>query len=292
LAAFLALWPLNAFYWEFRFDLVPTAALVAGLLLASRERWHAAGWALGVGAIVKWTPGLSALALLFWLLRGKRLQTVGRFLLGFSIPVLLANVPLLVWDRSELFAAYTTQGARTVTAESFVYLPLHVFWDAQPGYWYFGAADVPSEGNRAAVWLQIVAVVAVILLAALVRRGSSAVALAGLAPAVFFLTNRIFSPQFFVLVLAAMVVAAGLVVRKRLELLLVIASCAVATTANTVLFQSMLGARPVATAPRWAYVSAAIFLPTLAALIWLTFRAALRESRLPGSSRKAGGTSI
>ena len=36
LATFLALWPLNAFYWEFRFDLVPTAALVAGLLLASR----------------------------------------------------------------------------------------------------------------------------------------------------------------------------------------------------------------------------------------------------------------
>jgi hypothetical protein len=276
LAAFLALWPLNTFYWEFRFDLVPTAALVAGLLLARRERWYAAGLALGLGAIVKWTPGLSAVALLLWLLRTRRLRTFSTHLLGFSIPVLLANVPLLIWSRSDLLAAYTTQNARTVTAESFVYLPLRLFWNARPGYWYFGTADVPPESNRAAVWLQIAAVAAVILLAALARTRSSAVAVAGLAPAVFFLTNRIFSPQFFVLVLAAMLAAAALVVRNRWELLAVATCCAVATTANTILYQSMLGAQPVGTAPGWTYVSAAVFLPTLAAAIWLIARALLQ----------------
>ena len=39
LAALVALWPLNAFFWEFRFDPVPAAFLAVGLLLATRERW-------------------------------------------------------------------------------------------------------------------------------------------------------------------------------------------------------------------------------------------------------------
>jgi hypothetical protein len=276
LAAFVAFWPLDAFYWEFRFDLVPTAFLVAGLVLAWRERWGAAGFALGLGAVAKWTPGLSAVALALWLLRTKRVPALGRHLGGFAVPVLVANVPLLILDRSDLVAAYTTQTARTVTAESFVYLPLRLFWHARPGYWYFGAADVPSAANRAAVWLQVGAVILVILLAAFARARSAAVALAGLAPALFFLTNRIFSPQFFVLVLAAMVVAAGLVVKTRSELLLLLGACAVATTANTVLFQTMLGVKPVGTEPGWTYISATVFIPTLAGAVWLIGRA-LRE---------------
>lgn len=281
LAAFVALWPLNAFYWEFRFDLVPTAALLAGLVLARRERWYEAGFVLGLGAIAKWTPALTCVALLLWLLRSRRFEKAGAHLVGFSIPVLLANVPLLLWKPNELFTAYTTQTARTVTAESFVYLPLRLFWDVRPGYWYFGAADVPAEANRAAVWLQVVAVVGLIALAALARTRSSAVALAGLAPAVFFLTNRIFSPQFYVLVLAAMVAAAALVVCRRSELFAIVGACVVATTANTVLFQSLLGAQPVATVPGWTLISAVAFLPTIAAAIWLIVRAKLQTVETP-----------
>lgn len=278
LATFLALWPLNAFYWEFRFDLVPTAALVGALLLAERERWYEAGFALGLGAIVKWTPALAAAALLLWLLKSRRLRTAAVYLVGFAIPVLLANVPLLLWKKSELTAAYTTQNARTVTAESFVYLPLRLFWHARPGYWYFGAADVPADANRAAIWLQVVAVGAVVAAVVLARTRSSAVAIAGLAPAVFFLTNRIFSPQFFVLVMAVIIVATALVVRKRSELLAIAAALAIATTANTVLFQSILGAQPVGTAPNWTFISAATFLPTAAVAIWLIARALLQKA--------------
>lgn len=287
LAAVAALWPLNAYYWEFRFDLVPTAALVIGLVLASREHWYEAGFALGVGTIVKWTPALACASLLLWLLRSRRADKAGAHLLGFSIPVLIANVPLLLWRPSELLSAYTTQGVRTVTAESFVYLPLHVFWDAQPGYWYFGAADVPPGANRAAVWLQIASVTAVIVLAATARTRSSAVALAGLAPAVFFLTNRIFSPQFFVLVLAAVLVATALVARRHIEVLALVGACAVATTANTILFQSLLGAQPVETVPGWIYVSALVFLPVIAAATWLIVRATLASTEPPSSRHTA-----
>jgi uncharacterized membrane protein len=278
LATFLALWPLNAFYWEFRFDLVPTAALVGALLLAKRERWYEAGFVLGLGAIVKWTPALTAAALLLWLLKVRRFRTGAAYVAGFSIPVLLANVPLLIWKKSELVAAYTTQSARTVTAESSVYLPLRLFWHARPGYWYFGAADVPADANRAAILLQVVAVAVVVVAVAFTRTRSSAVAVAGLAPAVFLLTNRIFSPQFFVLVMAVIMVATALVVRTRWELLAIAASCAIASTANTVLFQSMLGAQPVGTAPNWTFISAATFVPTVAVVIWLIARALLQKA--------------
>lgn len=278
LAAVVAIWPLNAYYWEFRFDLVPVAALVAGLALAWRLRWYEAGFVLGLGTVVKWTPALAFVALLLWLLRTRQVQRAGMHLAGFAIPVLVANLPLVLWRPSELVSAYTTQGARTVTAESFVYLPLHVFWDAQPGYWYFGAADLPSAANRAAVWFQLAVVVLVIAAAALARTRAAAVALAGLVPACFLLTNRIFSPQFFVLVLAAIVVATALVVHTRLELFSVLGACALSTTANTVLFQSMLGAQPVETEPNWTYVSTLAFVPAIAVTAWLVLIALLDSS--------------
>lgn len=269
LAAFVAMWPLNAYYWEFRFDLVPAAALVAGLALAWREHWYEAGFVLGLGTIVKWTPALAVVGLILWLVRTRQFPKAGVYVAGFGIPVLVANVPLLLWRPTELVHAYTTQGARTVTAESFVYLPLHLFRGAEPGYWYFGAADVPAADNRAAIWFQLVVVALVIVAAALARTRSSAVALAGLAPACFLLTNRIFSPQFFVLVLAAIVVATALVVRSPSGLFAVVASCITATTANTVLYQSMLGSQPVETEPNWIYVSTLAFVPTIAITMWL-----------------------
>jgi len=290
LSAFVALWPSNAFFWEFRFDLVPTAALVIGLLLGHRDRWLASGFVLGLGAIAKWTPAFACLALVLWLLRRRRVRPAELQLLGFAVPVLAANVPVLLWDKSALLAAYSTQNARTVTAESFVYLPLHLFWNVSPGHWYFQGADVPTAANSAAIWLQIVAVGAVLAMAALARTHASAVALAGLAPAVFLLTNRIFSPQFYVLVLAAIVVAAALVVPRSSELLTVVGVCAAATTADTVLYQSFLGAQPVATLPSWIFISAASFLPTIAAVVWLALRAEAQTSAGPPELTPALGS--
>jgi hypothetical protein len=289
LATVVALWPLNAFFWEFRFDLLPTAALVAGLVLAHRDRWLAGGAILGLGAITKWTPAFACLALVLWLLRKRRVRAAEAHLLGFAAPVLIANVPIFLWDRSALFDAYSTQGARTVTAESFVYLPLRLFWDVHPGIWYFRAADVPSAANTAAIWLQIVAVGVVLMLTALATRRSSAVALAGLAPAVFLLTNRIFSPQFYVLVLAAVFIAAALLARSGLEVLLIALLCAVATAADTILYQSYLGAQPVASLPSWMYISAASYLPAFAAIVWLAFRA-LPNRKEPVASEVKPGT--
>jgi hypothetical protein len=184
LAACVALWPMNAFYWEFRFDLVPTALLLVGLVLAYRNRWYEAGFVLGLGTVAKWIPALAGAALLLWLIRNRRFTSSAAHLAGLAVPILLVNVPLLLWKPSELLGAYTFQNARTITAESFVYLPLRLIGVAQPGYWYHVAADVPGWANRAAPWVTLALTLAVVLAAGLARNGRAAVALAGLAPVV------------------------------------------------------------------------------------------------------------
>ena len=45
LAALVALWPMSAYWWEFRFDLVPAALLALGLALALWGIWTIAGMA-------------------------------------------------------------------------------------------------------------------------------------------------------------------------------------------------------------------------------------------------------
>ena len=63
LAALVALWPLDAWYWENRFDLVPAALLLVGLVLARRGRWGWSGVALALGTAVKWTPFFASVVL-------------------------------------------------------------------------------------------------------------------------------------------------------------------------------------------------------------------------------------
>src|SRR5262245_54554558 len=66
-AAFVAVWPLNVFHWEFRYDLAPTAFLVIGLVLALQRRWGSSGAALGIGTALKWSPALTLGPLVAWL---------------------------------------------------------------------------------------------------------------------------------------------------------------------------------------------------------------------------------
>src|SRR6185295_9957251 len=106
LAALIGLCPANAYVWQYKFDLAPAAFLALGLLLAWRERWTLAGIALGVGALVKWTPGLAAIALVVWLLSTRRFRDAAEHGLAFAATIVLTYVPFLVWSPSEVLAAY------------------------------------------------------------------------------------------------------------------------------------------------------------------------------------------
>src|SRR6185295_5081033 len=101
LAAVIGLWPLNAFYWQYKFDLAPAAFLALGLLLAWRGRFGWSGVALGAGALVKWTPGLTAVALVAWLLGSRRSREALVHAAAFVFTVAIVYVPLLAWAPDE-----------------------------------------------------------------------------------------------------------------------------------------------------------------------------------------------
>jgi Glycosyltransferase family 87 len=267
-AAVVALWPLNAFFTEFKFDPAPTAALVVGLVLALRGRWLAAGIALGLGADLKWTPGLAAVGLMLWLLCSRRRTELARHVAGFAGALLLVNVPFLVVWPHQVLHAYHAQEMRGITGESFPYLVLRLLGRAQlaPGAPIWSGALVPSWAVSAATVLQVLCVLGVFA-AIVVARGrlSAAVAMAALIPVAFLLTVRTFSPQYLVTILAAWAVAASLLARSRREQLVLAAPMLGATLANVLVY-------PTVTPTYWWLCSWILFVLGFLATLWLVFR--------------------
>jgi hypothetical protein len=270
LAALVALWPMNAYYWEFKFDLAPAALLAVGLVLAWRERFVLSGVVLGLGALVKWTPGLAAVALVVWLVASRRVRDGVAHGAAFALTVALVYLPFLVWSPSEVLAAYERQGGRRITAESVWYLILHPFGLADLRTHISFSAGAPGWANVAAGVAQALFVAGVLVIAARVRGNLRAgVAVAALLPVVFLLTNRIFSPQFVVVTVAAWAIAAALVVRGRREQLLVGLAVMAATVGNAFVFPYALPHY----AFTWQLASLTLFAAGLGVTGWLLLRA-------------------
>ena len=97
----------------------------------------------------------------------------------------------------------------------------------------YGYAGAPRWANALAVAIQVVLVLGTLYAATRVRGDLRAgVAVAAMAPVVFFLTNKIFSPQFLILLLACWAVAIALLARNRAEQALLGGLGLVATFAN------------------------------------------------------------
>ena len=275
LAAVLAIWPMSVFYWEYRFDLVPAGLLALGFLLAYRGRWGWSGAALGVGALVKWTPGVSVVFLVAWLLAGRRWRDLRRLVAAF-VAVLLVHVPLLVWDADHVLNPYFDQGGREATNESVWYFPLRILGLTGGGEdreW--APTGAPPEADVAIVAIQVALIVGLLGAALLVRsslRGGLAVA--ALAPALFLLTNRVFSPQFMLVVAVAILLACALTARDRTEQLLVGTLVMGATFANAYVYpyaDSVLGLS-------WTPASACVYLLAIPAF-GVVLRSALDQRR-------------
>jgi hypothetical protein len=216
LATAVGLWPVNIYFWEFRYDLVPAGLLAIGLAFALRERWRLAGLALALGAFFKWTPGLALVALAAWLLVNRRHRELRGLLVG-PVLVVLAHVPFAIGAGGDLAAAYTTQGSRGITAESIWYLPLRALGIVHfPGRPWLDA-QAPHWANNLAIAVQALTIATLVAAAAVVRQLRAAAALAALLPVAFLVINRIFSPQFMIIMLTGWAVAAALVLRSRQE---------------------------------------------------------------------------
>jgi hypothetical protein len=277
LATVVAFWPMTMFYWEYRFDLVPAALLVSGLALAWRERWAAAGALLGAGALVKWTPALAVAVLVVWLAASGFRRELVRHASAFALVVVLVYVPFLVWSPDDVLAAYSRQATRSITAESLWYLPLHAAGLAHVRSHISFSAGAPGWADAAAVALQA-ALVGAALVGAWLLRGNrrGAVAVAALAPVGFLLTNRIFSPQFLLVILAAWALAAALVARSAREQLAVGLAAMAASFANAFVYPFALPWYRVT----WEVCSAVLFATALAVTGWLAARAVRQRSGL------------
>lgn len=269
-AAVLAVWPLDAFYWEFKYDAAPTAALVVGLVLAYRHRWTWAGVVLGLGAALKWTPGLAALALALWLLSRRRARDATRHVAAAVGAFLLVNLPFLATSPGLVLHSYHVQAARGITGESFAYLLLRLVGRAAipPDSAFYGPVTAPSWATTAAGTLQLAVTVVVLALVLRRRTHAGAVAAAALAPVAFLLATRTFSPQYFVTILAAWCIAGALLTATRVRQLLLALPMLGATLGNVLVY-------PVVTPTYWWVCSWAAFLLGAAATAALLAKAAV-----------------
>ena len=271
LAAVVGLWPLNAYYWEFKFDLVPAALLAGGLVLALRGRWTLSGLVLGVGALVKWTPGLAALVLVAWLVASRRGRQATAHALAFVGVVALVYVPFLLWSPTEVLHAYERQSGRTITPESVWFLLLRPLGLARVRTHISFSAGAPDWADAAATVAQLLLLAVVVAIAVRARGNLRAgVVAAAAAPVVFLLANRIFSPQFVVVVFAAVALGAALLVRSRREQLAVGLALAAASFGNAFVFPFALPHYDVA----WQLASLVLFTCALGTTGWLLYRAA------------------
>jgi uncharacterized membrane protein len=279
LAALVALWPLNAFSWEFRFDLLPTALLALGLLYALRERWVLSGVLLGIGAAAKWTPALAVALLAVWLVAGGRWRTAWTHVLAFGVVFAGLHLPFLVWSPHHTLYSYRYFNGQGVTGESIWYLVLAPLGRASvPLHAFYLPAAVPDWAKPLTVVAQVVALLALGVAAWRVRTSLRAgVAVAAMAPVLFLLLNRVFSPQYLVLMLVAWAIAGALLVQRRVDQLVLGVAIMAATTANALVYPHTLYQ-----ANLWRAASAVLFLVSLATTAWIVARAvqlaAARES--------------
>jgi hypothetical protein len=282
-AALVALWPMNAFSWEFRFDLFPTALLALGLLFAFRERWLLSGALLGLGAAAKWTPGLAMAALIVWLVANRRWRTAGAHVVGFVVLFALLHIPFLLWSPDETLYSYRYFSGQGLTGESLWYLVLAPLGSAKiPLHEFWLPADVPAWANSGATVAQVLVLLALGFAAWQARASLRAgVAIAALAPVVFLLVNRVFSPQYLVLMLVAWTIAGALLVESTREQLALGLAIMAATTANALVYPYTLFQFGF-----WRLASATMFAIGLATSVWLAVRAVQRSSAR--ESRSAG----
>jgi uncharacterized membrane protein len=270
LAALVALWPLDAFSWEFRFDLVPAALLALGLLFALRERWALSGALLGLGAAVKWTPALATAALVVWLVAGRRWRPARAHVLAFGLVFVGLQLPFLVWDATHTLFSYRYFNGQGVTGESIWYLVLAPLGHATvPLREFWLPATVPGWATSVTEVVQGCVLLAIGIAAWRARASARAgVAIAAMAPVLFLFGNRVFSPQYFVLIVPAWAIAGALVLRNRIEQLALGVAIMGATTANALVYPYTLFQHGL-----WRPASAAMFLIGIATSIWILVRA-------------------
>jgi uncharacterized membrane protein len=239
-------------------------------LFALRERWALAGALLGLGAAAKWTPALACALLVVWLVSGRRWRPAGAHALAFAGVFVACHLPFLVWSPGHTLYAYRYFQGQGVTGESIWYLLLAPAGRATVSLRQFWLpAHVPRWVDPSTTVVQAGVLLALAVVAWRVRASArAAVAIAAVAPVFFLLLNRVFSPQYLVLMVAGWAIAGALMLDSRREQLLLGAGVMLATTTNALVYPYTLHQ-----ANLWRVASAVMFAAGLSMSLWLVARA-------------------
>jgi hypothetical protein len=300
LAAWVAGCPALLIFSYTRFDVAPAALLLAGVYfaipgdlrgekgLAAARRWGRlaglSGFWLAIGTLVKWLPAIiwPWLAAGYW--RSRNRLALRNFGLTFIITGLVFSLPPLLINAPAMLFPYRYQGSRRLIGESAWFLVQNAFFDPT-----HSTPDKPwGEPSRIVLgnnWLTLAQLGLTGLVFGLTlwrlwavseaRAALTGWAAAGLiGVAVFILANRIFSPQYLIILVWAW--AAALILRPVAwrGLLATFALMALAAGANFEVY--LLGAYP----DIWVRDSAIMFAACFGLSGWLLWRVLFRPEKV------------
>jgi hypothetical protein len=207
LGLFYAISPFTLVLWYGKYDAAPAALLACGIVLFAAGRRTLSALALACGFLTKWFPGIAIAVLALALLRARTYQAAFKYaaVAAAAVVIPLAGCWLIAPD--QVVFTYTTHLTRPIMGESLPYIPAY-FLDPgarlPPGIAPWNDLDSSPLSNSTATALSLAAVGLVLILSAARRAQPAAtITFAGLSVAAFILANRVFSPQYILVLIAA-----------------------------------------------------------------------------------------
>lgn len=270
LAACYAWSPLLEPFIFAKYDALPAVLLAGGLVLFAYKRPGLSGVALALGAVIKWTPLLATPFLMLHLLRQRCGSGLGRFILLHGGVLALCSLPFALQNRETFLMPYRLQGGRSMNGESFWFLVTLLL---EPAYyqevgapWGALSDSILPVNLMVAVQLATLAVLGILAwLRPLTRQRT--LAFAALAPALFLILNRIFSPQYVLSISVSLLLALALLPPASVNM-------------HRVLLVLLVGAQgcnlfvwPFFTTHYWVLANSVVYSAVLGISIWVIYAA-------------------
>jgi hypothetical protein len=267
LSLFYAVSPFTLVMWYGKYDMVPAGLLALGVCLFLANRYTLSALVLAAGSLAKWFPGIAIAFILIYFLRVREYRAAFKYAVIAGVAILLP-LALFWWVSPEkVIYTYAFQSGRSLMGESLLYLPVY-FLD--PGArlvsdppWYTVETDLIS--NSAAMLILIAGEMLLLIGSALLRaRKETTVTFAGLGVAAFILLNRVFSPQFIIVLIVAYALGFVLLSTPRMGALVLAPILLVLTFMNYLIW------------PLWSdewFVSSVLFFALNLAIVgWIVYR--------------------
>ena len=205
--AFAAISPFTFELGYGKFDAAPAAALALGMALFAADHRRLSALSLAAGFLLKWFPAIAIAFFVLHLLRARRWREALEYASFAALGIVLPLIPFWLASSARFLYTYRFHGSRPLMAESMLYVPIYLLepaarLDEATKPWSSVATSLLS--GEIAPLLQVVGIGAALVVAFVVRpRWQAAVSLSGVGVALFIVLNRVFSPQYILVLIAA-----------------------------------------------------------------------------------------